>query len=86
VSGRSEGPFHANAGPPEGPALPRDGWPALGVTDGPGGGLIGMAMGGGFTPDPRDPERPTWAAFRLVIGKAEVPGRWACVGRRFVEV
>ncbi len=82
----AHGPFHTNAGPPNGPALPRDGWPALGVLDGPGGKLIGMAMGGWYVQDPRDPERPPWQWWRLAIGKVEVPGRWACVGRRYVEV
>jgi hypothetical protein len=37
-------------------------------------------------------KHPTWCddqgrtLFRLVVGKAELPGRWLCVSRRFVPV
>jgi hypothetical protein len=24
--------------------------------------------------------------FRLVIGKTELPGRWLCIGRQFVQL
>jgi len=31
-----------------------------------------------------DDGRGALAVFRLVIGRAEIPGRWVCIGREFV--
>ena len=33
-----------------------------------------------------DDGRGALAVFRLTMGKAEIPGRWVCLGREFVPV
>jgi len=80
------GPWHAHAGPKDGPALERDGWPSMGVFANATDPLpVGVAHGAGWTPDPMDPDRPPWALFRLAVGKVPLPGVWCLVGREFVR-
>ena len=73
--------YFTNCGPKAGPLLDRDVPGALGVYDVPdcNSGPIGMALC--FTWD--DQKR---AVFRLIVKKAELPGRWIVVDRAFRQV
>jgi hypothetical protein len=44
--------------------------------------LCGIAYAVGYMADARG----SISVFRLTFGKTELPGRWACMGRRFVEL
>jgi hypothetical protein len=77
------GPYYATFGPPNGPILRRDEPPALGVVADPNRPMpIGIAYPVGQVEHRRGPA----ATFRLAIGKAELEGRWLCVGREFVRL
>jgi hypothetical protein len=43
---------------------------------------IGIADPVGLVEHRRGPAQ----TFRLVVGKTELPGRWLCAGRRFVQL
>src|SRR4051812_28207780 len=80
------GPFFTSWGPLDGPILDAPTRaapyiPTLGLHADPMGLPIGMAFHSGRL----DLGRHAVATFRLKIGKAELPGRYVCVGRRFVE-
>jgi hypothetical protein len=73
----------ATFGPLDGPVLRRHEPPALGVVADPGRPMpIGIAFPVGQVEHRRRPA----ATFRLVIGKAELEGRWLCVRREFVRL
>jgi hypothetical protein len=75
--------YFSTAGPTDGPILLWDDWPAPAVVDAPDSvQTIGTACVTGWVRYHKDPA----AMFRLVIDKAELPGRWLCIGRRFVRV
>jgi hypothetical protein len=85
---RPPSPYLATCGPEDGPARPMELPSPIGVhvagEDGRPGRLpVGMAFGAGRAMTER------WGpveAWRLVIGKAEVPERFVLEGRRFVPV
>jgi hypothetical protein len=85
----SESPAHpellwANFGPLDAPLFDGDAPSAIAVLprlDGPPS-PVGIAYGASYVRH-RNRSVATW---RLVIGKEELPGRWVCIGRRFVEV
>lgn len=75
------GRFYANSGPLDGPIVGDS--PALGVvldrrTEVP----VGIAFPVGVVEHRGGPA----AVFRLVFTKGELPGRWICVGREFVQL
>ena len=73
--------YCAGRGPTDGPIRPHDGPMALEVVTGPGRQRpLGMAVPAGSITDRGGP----MATFRLTIGKVELPGRYVCVGQRFV--
>jgi hypothetical protein len=75
------GPFYTNWGPLDGPILGES--PALGVLAERVGALpIGIAYPVGLVEHRRGPAK----TFRLVVNKVELPGRWICVGRKFVPL
>jgi hypothetical protein len=78
------GPYFSTSGPLDGPILGRDEPPAMGLlvvvpgSDCPFGlaypaGLAGHGAGPAVT-------------FRLVIDNTELPGRWLCIEREFVQL
>jgi hypothetical protein len=77
-------PFYSNWGPSDGPIRYRDGPPAIGVlTDLDAPPMpIGIAFAVGWVADDRGPV----ALFRLEVRKHDLPGRYVCVGRRFIQV
>src|SRR4051812_12721940 len=77
------GPYFTTWGPLDGPILRRHQPPALSVVPAPDCYWpIGIAFPVGQVAHRRGPA----ATFRLVVEKAEVEGRWVCVGRRFVRL
>jgi hypothetical protein len=45
-------------------------------------GMCGIAYAVGYMAD----DRGAITVYRLTFGKSDLPGRWICVGRRFVEL
>jgi len=77
--------YHATWGPTTGPILWRDCGHALGVVLDPS--KPPMPDGTAFPVGMLDDDgRGALAVFRLTMGKAEIPGRWVCIGREFVPV
>ena len=76
------GPFLTNWGPLDGPILARDEPPALGIIAPDALLPIGIAYPVGLVEHSKGPA----VTFRLVVHKVEMPGRWICVGRRFVPL
>jgi hypothetical protein len=86
------GPFWSSCGPADGPIRERHDLPScLGVHPadpsdaGPTSGdktLCGIAYAVGYMADARG----SISVFRLTFGKSDLPGRWTCVGRRFLEL
>ena len=75
--------YFATTGPTDGPIFRWDTWPGLAVVDAPDSGrTIGTAHATGWVSHDEGPA----TMFRLVIDNTELPGRWLCVGRRFVRV
>jgi len=78
------GPYFSNFGV-DGPMRPADAPSTIGVLldlDAPPM-PVGIAFGCAYVEDRKGKLVATW---RLTIGKADVPGLWVCVGRRFIEV
>jgi hypothetical protein len=74
--------YFANFGPLDAPLRDADCPSAIGVVAGPGSAWpIGIAFGVGNVPHWRF---GPIAVFRLEVRKEAIPGRWVCVGRRFV--
>ena len=44
---------------------------------------VGIAFGCGYVEERKGKLVATW---RLVVSRAEIPGRFVCIGRRFLEV
>jgi hypothetical protein len=86
------GPFWSSCGPADGPIReshdlpscivmhPAD--PADASAPSSAMGMCGIAYAVGYMAD----DRGLISVFRLTFGKSELPGRWTCVGRRFVEL
>lgn len=77
--------LYANFGPLDGPIANGQAPSAIGILaalDGPPM-VVGIAYGVSFTPDRRGKPVATW---RLVLKGEELPGRWVCVGRRFIDL
>jgi hypothetical protein len=75
--------YWSNWGRPDGPILQTDRPPAMGVYGSTGRELpVGIAFPSGAVRHRRGAAQ----TFRLVIGKEELPGRYVCLGRRFVEL
>jgi hypothetical protein len=76
--------YFSTAGPINGPILRLDAWTTvLEVVDAPTlGRIIGIAYASGCVQygDGRV------MTYRLAVNKTELPGRWVCIGRRFVGV
>ena len=73
--------YFANWGPLDGPLRDADCPGALGVFLDPAPRVPdGKALPSGLIAD----HKGAVATFRLTIGKTELPGRYLCVGRRFV--
>jgi hypothetical protein len=83
------GPYRTNVGPIDGPILAPDCHHAIGVYEAPSaadgalGMPIGMAMGVG---EDVDGHGQLVRTFRVVIGKAELPGLYVCVCRVFMPL
>jgi hypothetical protein len=75
-------PYLSNWGPSNGPILGRDCPGAIGVLVDGEAMPIGIAYPVGLVEHRRGPAQ----TFRLVVGKTELPERWLCVGRRFVQL
>jgi hypothetical protein len=77
------GPYFSTWGAVDGAILARDEPPALGVVTQRSEPMpIGIAFPDGHVEHRKGPA----VTFRLVVGKTELPGRWICVGRRFVPL
>jgi hypothetical protein len=86
------GPFWSSCGPADGPIRLRHDLPgAIGLHPAdpvdPGlprcaSSLCGMALKVGYMPE----SRGAISVFKLQFGKSELPGRWICVSRQFVEL
>jgi hypothetical protein len=75
-------PYLSNWGPLDGPILGRDTPGASGVLAEGQAMPIGIAYPVGLVEHRRGPAQTS----RLVVNKTELPGRWLCVGRRFVQL
>lgn len=75
--------YFANCGA-DGPMLLNDAPPAIGVLLNPDAPPMprGIAYSDGWVRW----RNKSIAAFRLEVRKEAIPGRWVCVGRRFMEV
>jgi hypothetical protein len=86
------GPFWSSCGPADGPIRERHDLPGcIGMhpADPVDAGvpsadktLCGIAYAVGYMADARG----SIGVYRLTFGKTDLPGRWTCVGRRFVEL
>lgn len=76
--------YFSTWGPTSGPIRWRDCGHALGVVLDPS--KPPMPDGTAFPVGMLDDDGGALAMFRLVLGKAEIPGRWVCVDRQFVPV
>jgi hypothetical protein len=77
------GPYFSTSGPLDGPILSRDEPPAMGLLVVVPGSYcpFGMAYPAGLA----DHGGTRAVTFRLVIDNTELPGRWLCIGREFVQ-
>ena len=81
--------YFASVGPKSGAMLYCNAGFAFGVQDRPGVGShapIGIAFCTTWLRQERDEDAPPLAVFKLTVHKAEVPGRWLLVDRRFISV
>jgi hypothetical protein len=76
--------YFSAAGPINGPIFRLDAWTTvLEVVDAPTSGrIIGIAYASGCVQygDARV------MTYRLAVNKTELPGRWVCIGRRFIPL
>jgi hypothetical protein len=80
---RRPDPHFSTTGPIDGPVFGWDEWRMVAVVDAPGSiRTIGTAHAAGWV----QYSEGQAALFRLVIGKAELPGRWLCIGQEFVQL
>jgi hypothetical protein len=76
------GRYRTNFGPTDGPLLHRDTPGPLGVLVDDDLMPVGIAFPAGMVASRRGPA----TVFRLVVGQAEIEGRWLCVGREFLPL
>jgi hypothetical protein len=75
--------YFSNIGPTTGPIFRWDYWPTLGVVNAPASlRTIGTAYSTGWVQHRNAPVK----TYRLVVNRTELPGRWLCVGREFVQL
>jgi hypothetical protein len=77
------GKYFSTIGPTTGPIFRWDNWPTLGVVNFPESlRTIGTAYATGWVQH----RNVTVKTYRLVVNGTELPGRWLCVGREFVQL
>jgi hypothetical protein len=78
------GEYFSHAGPRDGPIHDGDVPGSIGVHDRPDAPNAQVGIAHSVTQVRH--RRKSVMVWRITIGKEELPGRWVCIGRRFIEV